>query len=59
MMFMKRTKQAEPEIECPSCAGTGFPAVKQPAKPERRIYPAPCKQCFGKGRLGLKVAVGR
>jgi len=31
--------------------GTGFPTVKQPVQPGRKIYPAPCKQCFGKGRL--------
>ena len=39
------------EIECPACEGTGFPAVAQPAEPDRKIYPAPCKKCLGKGRL--------
>ena len=39
------------EIECPACEGTGFPAVAQPAEPGRKIYPAPCKACLGKGRL--------
>jgi hypothetical protein len=29
--------------------GTGFPPVRQP-EPGRRIYPAPCRQCGGKGR---------
>ena len=39
------------EIECEACGGTGFPAVKQPIDPKRRIYPAPCKECGGKGRV--------
>jgi hypothetical protein len=28
--------------KCPACNGIGFPAVKQPSQPERKIYPAPC-----------------
>jgi hypothetical protein len=32
-----------------ACDGTGFPKV--PTGPGRKIYPAPCKQCFGKGRM--------
>ena len=45
-------KQAEKPVEhkCPACDGTGFPAVTKPMQPGRRIYPAPCKQCGGKGR---------
>jgi hypothetical protein len=39
------------EIECPSCEGTGFPTVKQPIQPSRKIYPARCMQCVGKGRI--------
>jgi DnaJ-class molecular chaperone len=39
------------EHKCPACNGTGFPVVKQPAKPGRRIYPVPCKSCHGKGRI--------
>jgi hypothetical protein len=35
---------------CPACDGTGFKAVKQPAQPGRRIYPARCEACDGKGR---------
>jgi DnaJ-class molecular chaperone len=37
------------EFKCPACKGTGFAAVKQPAKPGRKIYPARCKRCDGKG----------
>ena len=39
------------DIRCEACDGTGFPKVKQPAKPGKRIYPAPCKGCGGKGRV--------
>ncbi len=47
---MKSLKTGEPstEVNCPACGGTGFSTVAQPAKPSRRIYPAPCKQCSGK-----------
>jgi DnaJ-class molecular chaperone len=48
---MKRSKPKETEVECPACDGTGFPLVKQPKQPGRKIYPAPCKECFGKGRI--------
>jgi DnaJ-class molecular chaperone len=37
------------EIKCPACKGTGFPAVKQPAQPGVKIYPARCERCDGKG----------
>jgi DnaJ-class molecular chaperone len=37
------------EYKCPACNGTGFPAVKQPAQPARKIYPARCERCDGKG----------
>jgi len=39
------------ELKCEACNGTGFPPVKQPSKPGRRIYPTPCKECGGKGRI--------
>jgi DnaJ-class molecular chaperone len=39
------------ETKCQACNGKGFRAVKQPAKPGRRIYPPPCKACGGKGRI--------
>jgi hypothetical protein len=39
------------EQECPACNGTGYPVVMQPVRPGRKIYPAPCKKCGGKGRI--------
>jgi DnaJ-class molecular chaperone len=55
-----RGKKAEDEIDCDACDGTGFPAVAQPVQPGRRVYPAPCKKCGGKGRLkaGASERVG-
>ena len=53
MNFMKKPnpKEAGTEIDCPACDGTGFPAVAQPTQPGRKIFPAPCQQCHGKGRV--------
>jgi len=45
------------EHECPVCNGTGFPPVQQPVQPGRKIYPAPCKKCKGKGRSGRHMLV--
>jgi DnaJ-class molecular chaperone len=58
---MKRTSSKEivTEVECPSCEGTGFPTVKQPMQPGRKLYPAPCKECLGKGRIGSTAAAER
>ena len=39
------------EHTCPTCNGKGFPVVKQPAEPGRRIYPVKCKACEGKGKI--------
>ncbi|MGY3583586.1 DnaJ-class molecular chaperone [Bradyrhizobium sp. USDA 4341] len=39
------------EEKCDACNGTGFPEVKQPGEPGRKIYPEPCKKCGGKGRI--------
>jgi DnaJ-class molecular chaperone len=49
---MKKSKPdaAATEVECDACGGTGYPPVKE-ISPGRRIYPAPCKACGGKGRL--------
>lgn len=48
-------RQMEPpkirEHVCPACQGTGFPAVRQPAQPGRRIYPIKCVLCHGKGKI--------
>jgi DnaJ-class molecular chaperone len=48
---MKKTKITRIERKCPACNGTGFPTVKQPAKPGRKIYPPPCVKCEGMGRM--------
>jgi DnaJ-class molecular chaperone len=47
---MKRPSTQQIEIKCPACGATGFPTVTQPVPP-RKIYPAPCKKCGGKGRI--------
>jgi DnaJ-class molecular chaperone len=39
------------EHTCPACNGTGFPTVKQPTQPGRKIYPVKCKACTGKGKI--------
>jgi DnaJ-class molecular chaperone len=43
------------EQRCPACNGTGFPLVAQPDKPSRRIFPASCKGCMGKGRVAVAI----
>jgi DnaJ-class molecular chaperone len=50
---MKRDKEPLAEIKCAACNGTGYPKVKQPVQPGRKIYPTPCKECAGKGRIAL------
>jgi DnaJ-class molecular chaperone len=50
-MKKSKPKEAVAEIRCPACEGTGFSKVKQPDQPGRRIYPAPCEKCGGKGRV--------
>jgi DnaJ-class molecular chaperone len=39
------------EHTCPGCSGTGFAPVRQPVEPGRKIYPAKCEPCKGKGRI--------
>ena len=39
------------ERVCPACNGAGYPAVKQPAQPGRKIYPVKCTSCDGKGKV--------
>ena len=39
------------EHVCPGCNGTGYPVVKQPVLPGRRIYPVKCTSCDGKGKV--------
>jgi DnaJ-class molecular chaperone len=50
-MKYSKSKDVSTEVKCAACDGTGFPSVAQPAQAERKIYPPPCKQCFGKGRV--------
>jgi DnaJ-class molecular chaperone len=46
-----RETAEEGELRCDACGGTGFPSVMQPVQPGRKIYPAPCRKCGGKGRM--------
>jgi len=48
---MRKPSTKPTESKCPACDGTGYPVVKQPVQPGRKIYPAPCKKCGGKGRI--------
>jgi len=48
---MKSARDASTELVCPACGGTGLEQVTQPTEPGRRIFPAKCKQCDGKGRI--------
>jgi DnaJ-class molecular chaperone len=41
---MRKPPAKPTEQECPVCNGTGYPGV-------RKIYPAPCRKCGGKGRI--------
>jgi DnaJ-class molecular chaperone len=53
------SKDVSTEVKCSACDGTGFPPVAQPAQAGRKIYPPPCKQCFGKGRINSAQMTGR
>jgi DnaJ-class molecular chaperone len=48
---MKKSFGNPAEQRCSACNGAGFPAVKQPTQPGRRIYTARCTVCAGKGRI--------
>jgi len=48
---MKKQREVLTETICPACDGTGAQMVKQPEQPGRKIYPAKCKECLGKGRI--------
>ena len=58
---MKRPKPKDvgTEIECPASDCNGFPLVEQPVQPNRKIYAAPCKEYFGKGRIASTGAAAR
>jgi DnaJ-class molecular chaperone len=51
LTVMKKAREASTEVICQACDGTGFQKLKQPTEPGRRIYPATCKECLGKGKL--------
>jgi DnaJ-class molecular chaperone len=57
---MKRPTTKPIEAKCPACNGIGFPEVKQPAQPGRKIYRAPCTKCGGKEAANIpqKAAAG-
>ena len=48
---MKKSREVLTEVICMACDGTGLSKVTQPAKPGRKIYPANCTECLGKGRI--------
>jgi DnaJ-class molecular chaperone len=48
---MKKMREVLTEAICPVCDGTGLQKVKQPMQPGRKIYPAKCEECLGKGRI--------
>jgi DnaJ-class molecular chaperone len=50
---MKKPPAEPTELRCPACDGTGFPKVTKTVAPGRKIYPAPCKECNGKGRIPI------
>ena len=53
---MKKPREVPVEVICSACDGTGFQKVGQSTQPGRKIYPAKCKQCLGKGRINKPVS---
>ena len=53
---MKRPLEVLTEVVCPACDGTGFQKAKQPTQPGRKIYPAKCEECLGRGEQAGFVA---
>jgi DnaJ-class molecular chaperone len=51
--MMKGEKVAE--HKCPTCKGTGVLPVNKRAPEGRRIYPARCDRCEGKGWIANVV----
>ena len=47
----QRQASTEVEVKCDACNGTGFQAINKAAQSGRRIYPATCPRCVGKGRV--------
>jgi DnaJ-class molecular chaperone len=53
---MKKSREVLSEVICPGCNGAGVEKIKQPTEPGCKIYPATCKECLGKGRIGKPAA---
>jgi hypothetical protein len=47
----KRDRLTDTEVKCEACDGTGVQVVEQPKEPGKRVFPARCKVCGGKGRV--------
>jgi DnaJ-class molecular chaperone len=56
LIAMKTPSEVLTEVVCPACDGTGFSKVTQPTQPGRKIYPAKCRECLGKGRIKKPAA---
>jgi DnaJ-class molecular chaperone len=56
LIAVKKPRDVLNEVICPACKGKGVQKVKQPKEPGRKIYPATCKECLGKGRIAKPVA---
>ena len=56
-MNRRNPKKIGTEVDCPACEGTGYPTVAQPRQAGRKIFPARCKQCLGKGRIDTLSAI--
>jgi DnaJ-class molecular chaperone len=56
MIKMTKLSPKIREHTCPVCNGTGFPVVRQPVQPGRKIYPVKCEACAGKGKITDGVA---
>jgi DnaJ-class molecular chaperone len=52
---MKKPREPMAEVICAACDGTGFQKIDQPSEPGRKIYPATCKECLGKGRISMPL----
>jgi hypothetical protein len=48
---MKMPPASPVEQTCPACNGAGCHVMTQPVHPGRRIYPARCTECDGKGKI--------
>jgi hypothetical protein len=49
----EKPREVLTEVYLHSLRWHGFEKVKQPTEPGRKIYPAKCKECLGKGRINM------